>query len=403
VPDRTVQAPPSTPVLLVVVSAASGVAQAFGRFSYGLLLPSLNATVLHSYALAGLLGTLNLAAYLVGVLYVGLSANRTEPSALIRRGLVGATLALVVLAVAPGTVVLAVGLVVAGFFGAWIWVPAPGLSGALVPEKHRGLGAGVAAGGIGAGIVIGSAVTTAVHAVAGDDSWRPVWAVMAGMAVLTTAAALRWLHPAVAPRPAEPVRLSALRLVPGWVGATLSYGAYGLGLSLYLSYLVAALRDAGFSAGHASAVFLLVGVGQPFGGVVLGRMSDRLGRRAVLVGGYVVMAVSILLVVVGAEPGPVLYALLLGLVQTGLAVVLNTYLHDHLEPRAPGAAFGALTLFFGACQVFGPQLGGLLRAATGSFLVVFTLAAAVSALGAVAVAKLPRSRRAAPDPPTGTP
>jgi len=383
--------------MLGVLSAASGTAQAFGRFSYGLLLPSLNDTVLHSYALVGLLGTLNLAAYLVGVLFVSLSANRTEPATLIRRGLVGATLALVVLTVAPGTAVLAVGLVVAGFFGAWIWVPAPGLSGALVPDQHRGLGAGIAAGGIGAGIVISSLLTTVVHATAGDDSWRPVWGVMAAMAAATTAAALRWLHPAVAPRPAEPVRLSALRLVPGWAGATLSYGAYGFGLSLYLSYLVAALREAGFSAGHASAVFLLVGVGQAFGGVLMGRMSDRLGRRAVLVGGYVVMAVAIILVIVGSEPAPVLSALLLGFVQTGLAVVLNAYLHDHLEARAAGAAFGSLTLFFGVSQLFGPQLGGVLRVETGGFLLVFALASAVSALGAVAVATLPRSPRAVHD------
>lgn len=389
----------STPVLLGVVSAACGVAQAFGRFSYGLLLPSINASVLDSYALAGLLGTLNLAAYLLGVLYVGLAANRTEPAALIRRGLAGSTLGLVVVAVAPGALALAVGLVVAGFFGAWIWVPAPGLAGALVPEEHRGLGAGVAAGGIGVGIVIASVLTTAVHAVAGDDSWRPVFAVMAGIGVLTTAAALRWLHPAVAPRPAAPVRLSALRLVPGWLGATLAYGTYGFALALYLSYLVAALRDAGFGADHASTVFLLVGVGQAFGGVLMGRMSDRLGRRAVLIGGYVVLTASILLVVVGVEPAPVLSALMLGVVQTGLAVVLNAYLHDHLEARAAGAAFGALTLFFGVCQMFGPQIGGVLRVATGGFLVVFLLAAAVAALGAVAVATLPRSPRA-PGPST---
>lgn len=383
----------STPVLLGVVSAASGVAQAFGRFSYGLLLPSLNETLLHSYALAGLLGTLNLAAYLVGALYVSLSANRTEPATLIRRGLVGATLALAVLTVAPGPAVLAVGLVLAGFFGAWIWVPAPGLSGALVPEEHRGLGAGVAAGGIGAGIVVSSVLTTAVHAVAGDDAWRPVWAAMTVLALVTTAAALRWLHPTAAPRPTERVPLSALRLVPGWVGATLAYGAYGFGLSLYLSYLVAALREAGLSAGHASAVFLLVGVGQACGGVAMGRLSDRLGRRGVLVGGHVVMTVAVLLAVVGAEPAPVLSALLLGLVQTGIAVVLSAHLQDHLETRAAGAAFGALTLFFGVSQMFGPQLGGVLRAATGGFTVVFVLAAAVSALGAVAAATMPRPPR----------
>lgn len=381
----------STPLMLVVVSAATGVAQAFGRFSYGLLLPALNATVLHSYTLAGLLGTLNLGAYLVGVLVVSLSANRTDPAALIRRGLVGATLGLLVVTVAPNPAVLAVGLMVAGFFGAWIWVPAPGLAGALVPEEHRGVGAGVAAGGIGAGIVVCSLLATVVHAQLGENSWRPIVGIMAGLAVLTTVASLVWLHPAAARPSPAPVRLSALRVVPGWPGATLSYGAYGLAVALYLSYLVAALREDGFGEGHASTVFLLVGIGQTFGGVALGRASDRLGRRAVMLGGHAVMAGAIALVIVGAEPAAALSALLLGVVQTGISVVLNAYVHDSLEPRAAGAAFGALTLFFGVSQMIGPQLGGVLRVATGGFSIVFAAAAAVSALGMVAVATLPRA------------
>ena len=53
-------------VLIPILVLAVGVAQGFGRFGYALLLPAVNADLVHSYAVAGLLGTLNLTAYLGG-------------------------------------------------------------------------------------------------------------------------------------------------------------------------------------------------------------------------------------------------------------------------------------------------------------------------------------------------
>src|SRR3954469_24068300 len=66
-------------VLIPLLVLAVGVAQGFGRFGYALLLPAVNADLVHSYAVAGLLGTLNLTAYLGGTLLVTLTAGRLAP------------------------------------------------------------------------------------------------------------------------------------------------------------------------------------------------------------------------------------------------------------------------------------------------------------------------------------
>src|SRR5690349_24444386 len=68
-------------VLLPLLVVAAAVAQGFGRFGYALLLPAVNTDLVHSYAIAGLLGTLNLTAYLVGTLVVSLTAHRLAPAA----------------------------------------------------------------------------------------------------------------------------------------------------------------------------------------------------------------------------------------------------------------------------------------------------------------------------------
>jgi predicted MFS family arabinose efflux permease len=391
----------ASPWLVIALAwAAAGVAQGFGRFTYALILPAVQEDLLGSYAVAGLLGTLNVAGYLLGTALVTVASTRTEPGRLIRIGLVGSTSGLALAATAPSAPVLALGMTVAGIGGAFIWVPAPGLVGSVVSPERRGLAVGVVGSGIGVGIVFASQLAGAVRRVAGDEAWRQVWAVEAGIAVVVLVAALVWLRPPVAELGGAAVRVSALREVPGWVGLTVGYATYGLTVSLFMSYLVAALEDdAGFTPGHAASVYAALGVSMAVGGVLVGRLSDRTGRRLALIGGYAAMGACPLLVLTGREPWALLSAVAFGIAMSGVPTVIAAHLSDTLHPRAFAAAFGALTLAFGVAQVLGPQLGGWLASRTGSFTLTFTVAATAGLVGAVASRDLPRPVRAPAAPP----
>ncbi len=370
--------------LVVLVALAAGVAQAFGRFSYALLLPAINRDLLDSYALAGLVGTANVAAYLLGTLAVSVLSRRADPAALIRAGLLGSCAGLLVLWQADSAATLAVGLTLTGVGGAFIWVPAPGLAGSVVRPSRRGAAIGISGSGIGGGIVFASALAAVLQSRGGDSSWRTVYLVEAVVAVVVLLLCLRYLRPAVHPGEQAAVRTGALRRVPGWAGVVGGYAAYGLAYSVYTSYLVTALEDdAGFSAGHAAVVYTLVGVALICGGVLLGPASDRWGRGRCLVAGYAAMAAAILLVPLGVEPLASISAVVFGLTMSGLPAVIAAHLADSLTPREFAGAFGRCTLAFGVAQLCGPPLGGVLAEATGSFTASFVLAAAVAGLGAV--------------------
>src|SRR4051795_1304811 len=226
-PSRARMAGPSSRsrgprVLIPILILAAGVAQGFGRFGYALLLPAVNADLVHSYAVAGLLGTLNLTAYLGGTLLVSLTAGRLAAASSVRWGLLVTTAGVSVLALAPSVPVLVAGMVLAGFGGAMIWVPAPGIAGSAVRDSRRGLAIGLTGSGVGVGVIASSSLTAVVHAVAGPGAWRPVWGIEAVISALVAAVAALWLRPHVVPA-SGPVRISALRAVPGWIGSTLSY------------------------------------------------------------------------------------------------------------------------------------------------------------------------------------
>ncbi len=61
---------------------------------------------------------------------------------------------------------------------------------------------------------------------------------------------------------------------------------------------------------------------------------------------------------------------------------------DHLQGRAFGTAFGSLTFVFGAAQLLGPQMAGIVADRADSFAPAFVAASAFSVGGAVCAWRL---------------
>ncbi|MFQ5516673.1 MAG: YbfB/YjiJ family MFS transporter, partial [Acidimicrobiia bacterium] len=100
--------------------AGVGIATGFGRFTYALLLPAMTADVLGSYGRAGFLGTVNLGAYLAGLLVVSALAGRVSPVRLFLVGLSGSVAGMAILAIAPGFGVLVIGMALTGVSAAGV-------------------------------------------------------------------------------------------------------------------------------------------------------------------------------------------------------------------------------------------------------------------------------------------
>src|SRR5210317_1479165 len=96
---------------IAVVMASTCVAQAFGRFTWGVVLPGARDDLLNgSNTLAGFFGTVNVTAYLLGTLFVSWASGRLSLVTLVRIGLTTSTVSLALASVAQSAVVLAVGL-----------------------------------------------------------------------------------------------------------------------------------------------------------------------------------------------------------------------------------------------------------------------------------------------------
>ncbi len=371
--------------------ASAATAQSFGRFTYGVVLPDVRADLLDgSNSIAGGLGTLNVAAYLLGTFVVSAVSSRIRQVDLIRIGLTLSTSGLFVASIAPNAWVLGLTLFVMGLGGALIWIPSPRVAAMALSEKNRGLGVGLVGSGIGIGIVVAGWLSNLMGNQYGADGWRMVYRVEAafGLGVLALGMLVFRSGESTTGASGGLGGFGALSTIPGWKALTGAYACYGFFYLLVVGYVVARLEDdAGFSEARASTMFSLIGLGAAFGGLLLGPASDRFGRRQTMMWGFVIFAAAIGAILTGQEIVVAIACFVVGLMFAGVPSTIAAYIVDTATPERYGQAYAAATLAFGAAQAISPQIGGLVADLSGSFTLVFLLAL-VMALAAAGVSSL---------------
>ena len=394
-------------IAVAFAAASAGVAQGFGRFTLGVVLPAMRSDLGLSNTVAGSIATANVAAYLIGTLAVAIAASRIKLLTVMKVGLLIAVGGQVVSALAPNAAVLMFGMFCCGFGGAWVWIPTPVVASAAFPPEKRGTAIGLLSSGMALSIVFTSQLAGWVRRVWGDEGWRNVYVVQATIGLLVavgTVAIVRHAQDQLSPK-GSVGGFDALRRVPGWKPITAMYTTFGFMYLLVLAFMSSRLEDDnGWSASNASLSFTLIGLGMVFGGPIVAKSVATFGTRATLgcaFGLWTVLVLSIL-------PGWVLPTLgasiVIGMIFASIPVTLTMYFVENASAEDYGPGFSAATLAFGVAQMVSPQFGGVLADWTSTFVWVLLLSSACALLGIVGALRLPKLPTSTPKPlPTPPP
>lgn len=385
---------------IVLLGAGAAVAQAFGRFAYGALLPAIRDDLGMSNTLAGTLGTLNVTAYLVGTLTVAVVSGRFRLLPIMRVGLVLATLGLLAAATSNGVGPLAVSMVLSGFGGALVWIPVPAVATAAVGPERRNLAVALLGSGIGAGVVFTGQLSGYVRRTLGDDGWHTAYVVMAVIALVVTITTVLVIgHDQERPGGGGHLGgFDVLRRMRGWLPLTAAYTAFGLMYLLVLAFIATRLEDDnGWTGDDASLSFSLIGAATLFGGPTFIALAGRVGPGRAMATAFALWTTLTLIVLPGWWVPTLAASAGLGLVFAGIPSLITLYVVANTTTEDYGPSFAAATLAFGVAQMISPQLGGLVADIAGSFLPVFLLSSALGVIGLIAALRLPG--RTDPDQP----
>ena len=291
-------------------------------------------------------------------------------------------------------------------------VAALGMGTAYVPcnstvvkwfARRRGLAVGLASSGGSVGTFVLPPVAQLLVAAVG---WRSAYVIFAAavLAILTSVAAIMrrdpesmGLHPdgdAAAPRsattdPGEWPLSRALRTPTFWLlGAT--FTATWVPVFIPLVHLVPFTRDLGYSPLVGAWSVSTLGAAAVAGRLVMGPLSDRIGRRPTLAVAMVLQAIAFGgFAAAHALPALFMSAAAFGYSYGTISTLFPAMVGDFFGRGAAGALVGFLFMVAGSMAAWGPLGAGAIYDATGSYTVAFVLAAA---LNGVALALLAATR-----------
>jgi len=366
----------------VALAVIFGVAYSFAAFfePFAQAFDASRAQVSLVFGLSGLL-------YFVLGAFGGMLADRFGPQRVTSAGMlcIAAALAGSALATSITQLTLAWGLGL-GVGIALVYTPA---IGCVQPwfTRRRGLAAGIASAGIGAGTF---GVPLLAAAAIGQWQWRgALWALAAGVLALGLAATLS-LRPAPgatrragAEVPGMPLAQALRSRSFAWLYAMCVCAAPAMFIPF--AHLSASARDLGVGEAQAVGLVGLIGIGSLAGRFAIGAVADRLGRPMTLVAVQASLGLSMLLWAgAGGYPALALFALWMGLSYGGAVSLMPALCMDLYGARAVSSVIG--TLYTGAAlgNVAGPWLAGRLFDLRGSYTAVIVGCALLAGVGAFA-------------------
>lgn len=249
--------------------------------------------------------------------------------------------------------------------------------------KRRGLAAGIASSGIGAGtLIVPLAVTAAIAA----WQWRSAMIALAAGTLVVGLAATSQLRPApYAVRraggevPGTPLREVLRSPAFAWLFAMCALGAPSMFVPF--AHLSASARDVGIGDAKAIGLVGLIGVGSLVGRFAISIVADRLGRGATLMATQASLGLSMLLwLVAGNYLQLAVFALWMGLSYGGIVSLMPALCMDLFGARAVSSIIG--TLYSGAAlgNAAGPWIAGRVFDARGSYGLVIAGCAVLSTI-----------------------
>jgi len=321
----------------------------------------------------------------------GMLADRFGPRVVTSAGmlLVAAGLLLCSFAQSMATVYAAYGVGV-GLGIALVYTPAIACVQPWFTQR-RGLAAGLASAGIGAGTV---AVPLLAAAAIGWLQWRDAMRLLALGVLVLGWCATGLLRRAQAASTGVGCRIPGLSLREAlhdrrfwWLYLSIALAAPSMFIPF--AHISAAARDLGIDIARAVGLVGLIGIGSLVGRFAIGALADRLGRLLTLL--LMQMSAGLAFLAWHAADGYAVlavFALWFGLSYGGIVSLLPAISMDLFGPRAVAGIIG--TLYTGAAlgNLLGPVLAGAVFDRAGSYVPVIWGCMGLSAMAALASARL---------------
>jgi predicted MFS family arabinose efflux permease len=351
-----------SPRVTVLAPALGAAATILGisRFGYGVMLPSMRLDLGWTLTQAGLLDTANALGYVIGAAVSGRLLQRFAPASVLRVCAGAVTLSLIGCALVEAYPVLLAMRAIAGLGASILFVVGGLLATRLGSASGRpGLVLGVYYAGVGPGILVTSLLLPTLLTVA--HRWPGGWLILALLCTFCAIVAGTAAGRVPEHSPAS-VASSRRRRDLGWVLA--AFVLFGIGYVPFTTFAVEYWKQESTAALTVTGLWALLALMATASGWVWTRLQRRAPIALIVLLAVVMIAVGLPLLST-ALPALTISAALFGLSFLAVSAAVTGIIRENTPaPRWP-TTIAAFTTAFGAGQVAGPLLTGVLADAVG--------------------------------------
>lgn len=373
-------------LIAIGLSLGPAVSNGFARFAYGLVLPAMRDDLDWSYVEAGWLNTANAIGYLVGALLSLAVISSFGARRLFIWGMALTALSLLLSGLTRDFWLLSTFRALSGVAGAPVFIAGGTLAAGLFKgdAARNAMAIAIYFGGGGLGQFLSGASIPLIVEHMGKEIWPETWLLLgiasaiAFIPAYLAANAQRDDGNGVTACIADP--LPYRRMMPALGG----YFLFGLGYLIYLTFLVAWMRQEGASAPLVAVVWSLMGIGTMISPFMWRRVLAWSRGGEAMAASNLTTGLGVLCALVVAPPlGVIISACLVGASLYIVPTAATTFGRKNLSQAQWGQSFAAFTTVFSIGQIMGPVGAGALADATSNIASGLICASIILLFGAI--------------------
>lgn len=278
-------------------------------------------------------------------------------------------------------------------------------------EKKRGFVVGITSSGGGVGAIVIAPLATYLIS---NYSWRTAfivlgiiaWIVIVGLSVLLVRDPGEVGLLADGAKPGNPVQADAKNIKKGnnagfslrqalrtnqfWL-LGFSWVFFSLSLHMIFVHVVAYAVDSGIAAMDAAYILSLMGLANITGRLLIGKLSDSVGRKALGVISQLIMCAALIWLMWSQRLWMLyLFAVVFGFLWGGSGATVTALIGDIFGMRRLGAIMGVITAAWALGAALGPAIGGYIFDVSGSYFIAFGAAAVALFAAACCIGSIQR-------------
>jgi predicted MFS family arabinose efflux permease len=353
------------------LALAVAVVNGFARFAYALILPAMRADLGWDYAASGWLNTANSIGYALGGLTGVWLLRSFRAEKLFVVGLISTAVLVGLMGFTSNLAMMMFWRLLAGIGAAWVFSCGGAFAAARYNAHPEKAGAAIAIFYAGGGLGMTFSGMLLYPVLDGAMTWQVAWMVL-GAAGLVLALMPVWVAKQAPGNGAQSVSntsvselfasLKTARMMPSFV----AYILFGVGYIVYLTFVVAWLKELQVAPTGAAALWIALGLAASVSGWVWkGVMGRWWPSRTFALASICIMVGSVIPVMVSGTAGLAVSVLLVGgsfyMVPAAVVALIRKKL-----PQAQWATMMNLyTMVFALGQAVGPVLAGALADVMG--------------------------------------